>query len=66
MNSLATIHILTWTNHILLIYNKVGFRKNQASIKGAGNDLNILAPRHEVEVASVYLAPWSLFCIGHL
>ena len=35
-------------------------------MKGAGNDLNILAARHEVDVASVHLALWSLFCIGHL
>ena len=62
MNSLATIRIL-----ILTISErdtkKLALDRKQA--KDAGNDLNILAARHEVNVASVHLALWSLFTIGH-
>ena len=55
-------------DHIQVRYvqKKLASERKQASRKGAGNDLNILATRHEVDVASVHLALWSLFCIAHL
>ena len=61
MNSLATILTISQRDA-----KKLALERKQAFMKGARNDLNILAARHEVDVASVHLALWSLFCIGHL